>query len=349
MSAAGTTTFATGLEAAIAAGVIDRATAERLAPFLAGDAGAAPSADPDDERLRLITGFNDIFVTIGLVLFLGGLGYVLSGQPAALSGLVIAAAAWGLAEFFTRVRRMALPSIVLLVVFVASVFFAVPHLVDGTGSAFATFESTPWQLGAAGLAAAAAALLHWLRFHVPVTVAAGVAALAVIAVALSQQLAPNLLRDHPIAVFLPLGLAIFALAMWFDASDRTRQTRRTDIAFWLHLLAAPIIVHPILLAVSASGDSSTGQSALVVGIFLVLGVVALIVDRRAILVSSLSYLAYAAGTLISASGLASSSYAPSALAVGAVVLLLSAAWRPLRRGFVRVLPPGIRQRVPVAA
>ncbi|MFO1122253.1 MAG: hypothetical protein U1F47_08040 [Hyphomicrobiales bacterium] len=343
MSAAGTTARATGLEAAIAAGVIDRATAERLKPFLAGDADTAPAADPDDERLRLITGFNDIFVTIGLVLFLGGLGYVLSGHPTTQSGLELPAAAWGLAEFFTRRRRMALPSILLLVVFVASVFYATANFAGSMQS------WGPSQLLAGGLAAAAAALLHWLRFHVPITVAAGVAALAVIALALAQKLAPDLLRDHPIAVFLPLGLAIFALAMWFDASDRTRQTRRTDIAFWLHLLAAPIIVHPILLAVSASGDSSTGQSALVVGIFLVLGVVALIVDRRAILVSSLSYLAYAAGTLISASGLASSSYAPSALAVGAVVLLLSAAWRPLRRGFVRVLPPGIRQRVPVAA
>jgi hypothetical protein len=30
--------------------------------------------------------------------------------------------------------------------------------------------------------------------------------------------------------------------MWWDSSDRARLTRRSDVAFWLHLLAAPMIV-----------------------------------------------------------------------------------------------------------
>jgi hypothetical protein len=77
--------------------------------------------------------------------------------------------------------------------------------------------------------------------------------------------------------------------------------------------------------------------------------VALVVDRRAILVSSLTYLAYAAGTLMAAAGLQSSSLALSTLAVGAVVLLLSAAWRPLRRSFVDLLPEAVQRRVPVVA
>ena len=96
-----------------------------------------------------------------------------------------------------------------------------------------------------------------------------------------------------------LGLAIFALAMWFDSSDLKRQTRRTDIAFWLHLLAAPIIVHPILLSVTGS-DAPLGAALQVILVFVCLAVVALVVDRRAILVSSLSYLAYAAGKIITA-------------------------------------------------
>ena len=84
-----------------------------------------------------------------------------------------------------------------------------------------------------------------------------------------------------------------------------------------------------------------------IAVFLVLAVLALIVDRRAILVSSLSYLAYAAGTLIAAAGLqSSSSFATAALAVGAIVLMLSAAWRPLRRAFMALLPDTLRQRLP---
>ena len=72
-------------------------------------------------------------------------------------------------------------------------------------------------------------------------------------------------------------------------------------------------------------------------------------DRRAILVSSLSYLAYAAGTLIAAAGIEASSLAVSVLAVGAVVLMLSAAWRPLRRAVMALLPDGLRARLPAVA
>lgn len=335
-----------GLEKAVAAGVIDRATAQRLEPYLAPAPAAPDFVDPDDEKLRLVTGFNDIFVTIGLLLFLGALYFLLRGTgPAAPAA--VAAAAWGLAEFFTRRRRLALPSIVLLVIFVGAVFATMISAFH-PGSLLFDNQLTPAQLLVAAAAAAIAALLHWLRFHVPITVAAGVAALAAILLALCQIEAPQLLQDHPVAVFLPLGLAIFALAMWFDSSDLTRQTRRTDIAFWLHLLAAPIIVHPILLSLSG-GTSALAGAAQVVAVFICLAVVALVVDRRAILVSSLLYLAYAAGTLIAAAGIGSASPALSALAVGAVVLMLSAAWRPLRRGFMGLLPASLRARLPAVA
>jgi hypothetical protein len=336
-----------GLEAAIAAGVIDRATAERLAPYLAANGTPAfDTADPDDEKLRLVTGFNDIFVTIGLLMFLGALYFLLSSSGT-VAAFAVALAAWGLAEFFTRRRRLALPSIVLLVIFVGSVFLGTIGLLHA-GNAVPYDDLTPLQLLGAAAAAAVAAVLHWLRFHVPITIAAGVAALAGIVLALCEMEAPQLINDHPVAVFLPLGLAIFAIAMWFDTSDLKRQTRRTDIAFWLHLLAAPIIVHPILISV-VKGDDPLGGAAQVVAVFLCLAVVALVVDRRAILVSSLSYLAYAAGKLIAAAGLESSSFAASTLAVGAVVLLLSAAWRPLRRAFMGFLPASLQARLPAVA
>ena len=106
------------LEAAVAKGVLDRNAADNLTEFLIQNRNAA--SDPDEERLRLITGFNDIFVTIGIALFLGALNYLLGTYGALASGAGVAIAAWGLAEVFTKRKRMALPSIVLLVVFVLS-------------------------------------------------------------------------------------------------------------------------------------------------------------------------------------------------------------------------------------
>jgi hypothetical protein len=272
-----------GLDAAVADGVIDRATAERLLPYLEANGPLPETADADDEKLRLVTGFNDIFVTIGIALFLGALGYLLWEGGGTLAGLAVAAAAWGLAEFFTRVKRLALPSIALLVIFVGAVFFAVAGLIFGSG----TGGFTAGQTLAAGLAAAIAAVLHWLRFHVPITVAAGTAAVVAMLLALFELASPGILKAHPVWAFLPLGLLVFTLAMWFDVSDLKRQTRRTDIAFWLHLLAAPLIVHPILIS-TVSNAPSLAAAAQVVLAFLLLAAVALIVDRRAILVSSLS-------------------------------------------------------------
>ena len=88
------------LEAAVAKGVLDRGAADSLAEFLIQNRTVAAS-DPDEERLRLITGFNDIFVTIGIALFLGALyyllGYGLSGS------LGVAALHLGLAPRHRRV------------------------------------------------------------------------------------------------------------------------------------------------------------------------------------------------------------------------------------------------------
>jgi hypothetical protein len=97
------------------------------------------------------------------------------------------------------------------------------------------------------------------------------------------------------------------------------------------------------------GDPTVGEASQVIVAFVLLAVVALVIDRRAMLVSCLIYLAYAAGTLIQAAGAQSSSFAFSTLAVGAVVLMLSAAWRPLRRAFVGLLPDTLRQRLPAVA
>ena len=313
-----------GLEAAIAAGVIDRATAERLEPYLAQGGALPDTADPDDEKLRLVTGFNDIFVTIGLVLFLGALTFLISSVNELLAAPAVAAASWALAEFFTRRRRLALPSIVLLVSFVVAVFLAVVTVLDGRSLG----DTAPGIIIAGAVFAALGAYAHWVRFHVPITVAAGVAALATMLLALCALVAPGFMENYLALVFLPLGLVVFALAMWFDSSDLKRQTRRTDIAFWLHLLAAPLIVHPILMPIMAD-DASLGAAIQVMAVF--------------------AFLAYAAGTLFTAAGLESSSFAISALAVGAVVLMLSAAWRPLRRAFMGLLPETLRQRLPAVA
>ncbi len=331
------------LEAAVAKGVIDRSAADSLAEFLIQNRNAA--SDPDEERLRLITGFNDIFVTIGIALFLGALYYLLGyGQQGSLG---VAAASWGLAEIFTRRKRMALPSIVLLVTFVLSCAVSSWHfLVPGTETA--NFFDGKHGL-AIGVAAVAASTLHWFRFHVPITIAAFAAGLVAIATTLIASVSENLILNYPVAVFTPLGIAVFLAAMKFDMSDRNRVTQRTDIAFWLHLLAAPLIVHSIVHPLMSEDALSTGTAIAILSLFAVLSFVALAIDRRALLVSSLLYLGYANSQILTWSGVGSGSLGFSILIVGGTVLVLSVAWQPLRRLVLSILPQSIRNLVPPAA
>jgi hypothetical protein len=338
------------LDAAIASGAMTAGAADNLRAFVERRR-AAPAAD--EESFRLLTGFNDIFVSIALLMSLLALGWLAHQVVFGFAGGVVAAASWALAEFFTRVRRMALPSILLLFGFVGGVTLTATSLV--TFQPVETYATA--RILAVGAAGAFAAYLHWRRFKVPVTIAAGVltagAAGAVAVRVLSHAF------DAQLYFILAAGLATFALALAWDASDVSRRTRRSDVAFWLHLLAAPAIVHSAFSLLGLSSFSLFGVVApdapaaagawaalLALALYAALGLVALIVDRRALMVSSLAYLLFAMNSLFRATGALTISIALSALVVGVGLLLLSAFWATARRYVLRFTPVTWRTRLP---
>ena len=104
---------------------------------------------------------------------------------------------------------------------------------------------------------AGAAWLHWRRFRVPITVAAGAAAavalvLGLIASALIGD-AENMTdaqgeHDQDDRSRAPLWCSASAPSCsrcGGTASDPRRETRRSDVAFWLHCWRRRLIVHPI--------------------------------------------------------------------------------------------------------
>lgn len=336
------------LRTAVANGLVTADQAQGLRDLESARTPAFDREPHDDERFRFISGFSDIFVTIGLGLFLGALGYF-SGDMIGNTGMfaVIAVASWLLAEYFTRRQRMALPSIVLLLVYAGAVFFTVaeafnPSLNFGIGLG----NHGGFPIVVAGLVTAAATALHYRRFRVPVTIAAGVAALVASAVGLLFMLAPDFAEQAAKPLLLACGLAVFTLAMRFDLSDPQRQTRRTDIAFWLHMLAAPLIVHPLISGLVGDGGSDVVSAWSILAIFVGLALVALVVDRRAILVSGLSYAGFAFGALVVKAGLSDSVVPLTMLVLGALVLLLSAGWHTLRRTLLSLLPGALARRLP---
>jgi hypothetical protein len=156
-------------------------------------------------------------------------------------------------------------------------------------------------------------------------------------------------------MLLVCGLAVFAAAMAFDVSDRERTTRRADCAFWLHLLAAPLIVHSLvwLLAGNAANafQAMTGQLAgTIIAIIAALAIVAVVIDRRALIVSALTYLGIVIAYALKAASAASidqqHTFFATLLALGAMVLIIGVGWLPLRRALMTFVPSRLALRLP---
>ena len=349
------------LDEAVAAGALSPDAATALRAFVDSQR-SSPAVD--EENFRLITGFNDIFVAIASAILLFAVGWI--GQsvgqsmglvidtdgPSPFAPLFVGATAWGLALFFTAKRRMALPSILLLLAFVGAVFAAV-----GFGLVLAVGEPPESQealyagvvASISGAIAAGAAWLHWKRFRVPITVAAGAAAVSAIVIGLVIAVLgdPETYQNTLWAFVLLLGVGVFLFAMRWDSSDPARITRRSDVAFWLHLLAAPMIVHPVFTLLGLNdGTATIGEGLVVIALYVVLGITALAIDRRALLVSALAYVLYALSELFKQVGAVELNIALTALVIGSALLLLSAYWHQARSMIVRKLPSGLQAKLP---
>lgn len=311
------------LDQAVAAGALQAGEVERLRAF---QASRRSTPAIDEEEFRLVTSFNDIFVTLAIVIALFAVGSLGALVAPIVGAAAVAGVAWPLSMLFIARRRMALPSIVLLAAFVV-----------GIGIAIASIGGGP--LGAC--AAAVAAWWHWRHFHVPITVSYGTGALVVLWLSLVGNGRTAFGHgQQTLAAMLVAGIAVFAVAMWWDRSDPARLTRRSDVAFWLHLQAASLIVHPLFWMTGlARGSTSVGGAVTVLAVYLILGLVALAIDRRAILVSALAYVLFALGSLLFKVGDLSLAIPLSALTIGSALLLLSALWHQARRLLVRRLPP----------
>lgn len=332
---------AANLAAAVAAGIVTAQQAEQLRALAARSAAAKataelPTATPplssepalsaserdDDERFVMFNGFNDVFLALGVVLVL----VALIGNT-----LFVAPVTWALSELLVRRRRAVLPGVVLAIAFAWSC---------GTLAYAAADRGLAFPVGA-GLAA----LAYYARFKLPfalLIVAVSIAAAFISAYGMTIDFVwPSdgslLTATRPLSVpSLIAGLSIFALAMWFDGSDPERRTRRSDCGFWLHMAAAPLIVHPLIAPLWSAIRGSQFDPLLPVGILAIvsaLAAVALVIDRRALLVASLVYMTGAIGYLLRYSGGGDYGWnvTTSFAVVGAFVLLLGLGWRPLRR------------------
>jgi hypothetical protein len=346
------------IEDAVSRGIITRPQAEQLFQIAATRHKARSFAVGSEERFRLLGGFNDFFIAVGVVLV--GIGLFRAGPNSHDQGglwwLFCAAISWMLAEVLTKRQRLTAPSIVLSCLWIGFVSATISSMTLNAGGSKGAVAAAP------SLAALSAILVHYFRFRLPFSLLlialSGWALTLAIAAAVAKQsfgISANEAFRMTRWVSLIYGLGIFALAINFDRRDPERLTRKADNGFWLHMVAAPLIVHPIAAPLinhplfSGGGNLGSnitgGTVALVFVLTAILALVAIIVDRRALLVAGLGYLG---GAMIFAlsqlTGKGSSPAILTLLILGSAIIVLGVGWRSVRRTVMTILPDGTWKR-----
>jgi len=259
--------------------IIESHQVEPLHQFIQ-DQQTEPLSDNKEEPLKFIRSFGDVFITLGIVLL------VVSIKMTALSGyyyLIPAAGFIVIAEWLVRIRRLALPGIAILI---ALLFFV------NKAISFDHDNATFMGLGILSITS----LLFYLRYKMPFSLlplATGLVTMTITQIGLD-------VINHPI-IFTVLGLIIFSAAMWFDSQDTERKSHLSDSAFWLHLLAAPLIVHGAMVSIILTDQTwiqSINMEIIIVVFFTGFFLLALLVDRRAMLISTQLYMIYALTQLL---------------------------------------------------
>lgn len=321
------------LKAAVEAGILDTDQAERLEGFLAARRAKGGSGE---ESLKFLRNFQDIFLTVGIGLVTVGTAFWIGGWAGSFAA---AAIAFVLAWVLKSTRRTALPSLALAAAFAGFSATGLFYLVE-------PFRDDALSIAFPFLAGAAAGLVYFAVYRLPFALglAAGGAALALLAY--TDVAAPGLAQ---VAVVVA-GLAVFAVAMAFDLRDPERRSMPSDIAFWLHLVAAPLVVHGVVeLAVDVSGQLALGEALAVLAMLAVMALVALVIDRRALLVSGLVYLSYVVATFLREATGDAADFAMVLVLLGAFVLVLALGWGSIRRALLGRLPrEGLLAHLPPA-
>ncbi|MEP3630417.1 MAG: hypothetical protein ABJN04_10475 [Hyphomicrobiales bacterium] len=323
-----------------------------------------------DEPFRLLRGFRDIFIALG-ILFLSMsatiLNFAITGNALIInnSGLssnreliefIISAVGAGIlliigiiiAEIVTHRLRLPLSSLILsLAIALWAGLFGMQIM---TPAARVFIDSTAQLTQVSNmllfLSAFIGISLFYARYRLPFIMLVAAATLVGLGGLIVKTIVPDFAAQNLRFIIGGFGFVVFLAAMKFDLKDRLRVTRLSENAFWLHLIAAPMMVHSIL-AVSSRDQINI---PLILTVFTILTLIALIIDRRAFLVSSLLYMTIAFTQIIRTLGIDSSLQTTvTFLFIGVLIVVLGIGWSPLRRLIMTMVPSAIANRVPPIA
>lgn len=382
----------THLDEAVKRGIINPAQQADLISLALesedGPSNEGPGETPvagADEDLRLVGGGNDLFVTVGILMLFSGVGFVLQtwlGDNQIIRAALMAGLLWLVAEFVTRQFRMKLSSTVLGLGFLGYTSAIIglyiwdvldlAKLADNPQLAFG-LRPTIGSYGSAFFGGIAViSVLYFWRFRVPIMSAAIAISLTGLAflwtflyfydgvtdgrVQLPTIEQIPLILERALMMPLICGIIVFCTAVYFDLRDRERSTVWSDCAFWLHVISAPLLVHPLFILATGQdvvlGKIEPGMTAsimlgLLIGVFVY---VALAIDRRSLLIPTLAYFGslgvyYMIETTANSTGLPP--LALILLVIGLLVIMFGAGWQRIRALIVRpTLPTSLINKLP---
>lgn len=378
------------LDQATALGLIEPAQRDALLKLATAPPEIAAASEPlpvmsegtqGEEPFRLVGGGNDVFVALGIVLLMTGVWYAISGWlptlPAACAAFALFL--WGVAEVVTRRKRMKLSSLIVAVTFTTAI---ITGLVSWIIANMDFIEAqNPLQMldlrdqirsvTLLGIGATAIAALAWFaRFRVPIMTAVLVlSALALVATGIADGIVDGILSwrtpvNSPedaaalgkslLWVPLVMGLVVFAIGVFLDLRDRHRDTLLSDCAFWMHVISAPLIVHPLFVLATGtmpffadilpveSGGGDTSATITLLALVALFFYVALAIDRRSLLVPALGYFA-TVGVVSLVQATADTTGVPSFAVVlalvGILVITFGAGWQKIRAATIGTTLP----------
>jgi len=261
------------LEKAVKQEIISQAQAVSLLELFEKEKKKDLLSDNSGEQLKFMRSFGDIFIALGVLLL------VFTSNELAVTTmhqLIIIAVLFLISEWLVGYKRLVLPGITLLL----SILFFVNKAAEASFSIDSSLDV---------LLMIGAAVLFYLRYKMPFSLYPA----AVGCIYLAIELSGINVIEQPY-IFIILGLIVFIAAMWYDSRDTQRVSSLSDNAFWLHLLAAPLIVHGVMVSLFLSNNANLqANSFSILALFTLFFFIALFVDRRAILVSSFAYALYA--------------------------------------------------------
>ena len=284
------------IRAAVATGIINEAAAVSLITLAQERLGVRDGLVNEDEPFEFFKGFSEIFVTVGLWLLFSGIlafGAIIGGGfGIAIFGIILT---WVFALYFTKKRRMSLPSISLAAGFGFFTGAAVLITLDATGSSIDAKH-----LIIMSIIGMIAMFIYFRVFKLPFSMFVfGLFGLILIYSIMGSQGTSMPFYNFPRGLFdlgqnsnlaigsLVFGLLAFALGIYFDTKDPHRISRYSATGFWLHILAAPAIVNTMALTLFNSGG--TLGYFLTAILLLAVTIISLVIDRRSFLTAGIGY------------------------------------------------------------